>query len=68
MEIESGFPSILDSKREGEDDYSMGGGGGSVFLFDKLTKLTNVSPKIQQFEKKLRKAELCKKGVERGEL
>ena len=28
MEIESGFPSILDSKREGEDDYSMGGGGG----------------------------------------
>ena len=36
MEIESGFPSILDSKREGEDDYSMGG-QGSVFLFDKLT-------------------------------
>ena len=68
MEIESGFPSIFDSKREGEDDYSMGGGGVSVFLFDKLTKLTNVSSKIQQFEKKLRKAKLCKKGVERGEL
>ena len=67
MEIESGFPSILDSKREGEDDYSIGG-GVSVFLFDKLTKLTNVSSKIQQFEKKLRKAKLCKKGVERGEL
>ena len=68
VEIESGLPSILDSKREGEDDFSMGGGGVSVFLFDKLTKLTNVSSKIQQFEKKLRKAKLCKKGVERGEL
>ena len=45
-----------------------GGGGVSVFLFDKLTKLTNVSSKIQQFEKKLRKAKLCKKGVERGQL
>ena len=64
MEIESGFPSILESKREGEDDYSMGGGGVLVFLFDKLLQLTNVSPKIQQFEKKLRKAKLCKKGVE----
>ena len=30
MEIKSGFPSILDSKREGEDDYSMGGGGEGV--------------------------------------
>ena len=69
VEIESGFPSILDSKREGEDDYSMGGGRGvSVLLFDKLTSLTKVSPKIKQFEKKLRKAKLCKKGVERGEL
>ena len=70
VEIESGFPSILDSKREGEDDYSMGGGGRgvSVLLFDKLTSLTKVSPKIKQFEKKLRKAKLCKKGVERGEL
>ena len=28
MEIKSGFPSILDSKREGEDDYSMGGERG----------------------------------------
>ena len=27
MEIESGFPFILDSERQGEDDYSMGGGG-----------------------------------------
>ena len=70
VEIESGFPSILGSKREGEDDYSMGGGGRgvSVLLFDKLTSLTKVSPKIKQFEKKLRKAKLCKKGVERGEL
>ena len=69
VEIESGFPSILDSKREGEDDYSMGGGGGvSVLLFDKLTSLTKVSPNIKQFERKLRKAKLCKKGVERGEL
>ena len=67
MEIESGFPSILDSKREGEDDYLMGG-GVLVLLFDKLTSLTKVSPKIKQFEKKLRKAKLCKKGVERGEL
>ena len=67
VEIESGFPSILDSKREGEDDYLMGG-GVLVLLFDKLTSLTKVSPKIKQFEKKLRKAKLCKKGVERGEL
>ena len=67
MEIESGFPSILGSKREGEDDYLMGG-GVLVLLFDKLTSLTKVSPKIKQFEKKLRKAKLCKKGVERGEL
>ena len=67
MEIESGFPSILDSKREGEDDYLMGG-GVLVLLFDKLTSLTKVSPKIKQFENKLRKAKLCKKGVERGEL
>ena len=37
MEIESGFPFILDSERQGEDDYSMGGGGGLVFLFDMLT-------------------------------
>ena len=68
VEIESGVPSILDSKREGEDDYLMGGRGVSVLLFDKLTSLTKVSPKIKQFEKKLRKAKLCKKGVERGEL
>ena len=68
VEIELGFPSILDSKREGEDDYSIAGGGVSVFLFDKLTSLTKVSPKIKKFEKKLRKAKLCKKGVERGEL
>ena len=71
MEIESGFPSILGSKREGEDDYSMGRGGGrgvSVLLFDKLTSITKVSPNIKQFERKLRKAKLCKKGVERGEL
>ena len=26
VEIESGFPFILDSESEGEDDYSMGGG------------------------------------------
>ena len=45
-----------------------GGGGVSVLLFDKLTSLTKVSPKIKQFENKLRKAKLCKKGVERGEL
>ena len=45
-----------------------GGRGVSVLLFDKLTSLTKVSPKIKQFEKKLRKAKLCKKGVERGEL
>ena len=70
VEIESGFPSILDSKREGEDDFSIGEGGRgvSVLLFDKLTSLTKVSPKIKQFEKKLGKAKLCKKGVERGEL
>ena len=38
MEIESGFPFILDSERQGEDDYSMGGGGVVlVFLFDMLT-------------------------------
>ena len=67
VEIESGFPSILGSKREGEDDYLMVG-GVLVLLFDKLTSLTKVSPKIKQFEKKLRKAKLCKKGVERGEL
>ena len=36
MEIESGFPFILDSERQGEDDYSMGG-GVLVFLFDMLT-------------------------------
>ena len=68
VEIESGFPSILDSKREGEDDYLMGGRGVSVLLFDKLTSLTKVSPKIKKFEKKSRKAKLCKKGVEKGEL
>ena len=52
MEIESGFPSILDSKREGDDDYSMGGGGGvSVLLFDKLTSLTKVSPKINNLKR-----------------
>ena len=67
VEIESGFPSILGSKREGEDDYLMVG-EVLVLLFDKLTSLTKVSPKIKQFEKKLRKAKLCKKGVERGEL
>ena len=50
MEIESGFPSILDSKREGEDDYSMGG-GVSVLLFDKLTSLTKVSPKINNLKR-----------------
>ena len=33
MEIESGFPFILDSESEGEDDYSMGGGGGSVIVW-----------------------------------
>ena len=65
MEIESGFPSILGSKREGEDDYSMVGGGGEEGCQCSITK---VSPKIKQFEKKLRKAKLCKKGVERGEL
>ena len=32
MEIESGFPFILDSESEGEDDYSMGG-GGSVLVW-----------------------------------
>ena len=70
VEIESGFPSILDSKREGEDDFFDGGGGRgvSVLLFDKLTSLTKVSPKIKKFEKKSRKAKLCKKGVEKGEL
>ena len=36
VEIESGFPFILDSERQGEDDYSMGGGVW-VFLFDMLT-------------------------------
>ena len=49
--------------------FSMGGGRGvSVLLFDKLTSLTKVSPKIKKFEKKSRKAKLCKKGVEKGEL
>ena len=67
VEIESGFPFILDSKREREDDYSMGG-GASVLLFDTLALLAKVSPKINQFEKKLRKAKLSKKGVDRGEL
>ena len=57
MEIESGFPFISDGEREGEDDYSMGGGEASV--------LKKVSPKIKQFEKKLRTAKLFKKGVER---
>ena len=51
VEIESGFPSILDSKREGDDDYSMGGGGVSVLLFDKLTSLTKVSPKINNLKR-----------------
>ena len=32
VEIESGFPSILDSEREGEDDYSIGGRGGVSVL------------------------------------
>ena len=68
VEIESGFPFILDSEREGEDDNSMGGGGASVLLFHTLALLAKVSPKINQFEKKLRKAKLSKKGVERGEL
>ena len=39
-----------------------------MLLFDKLTSITKVSPHIKQFERKLRKAKLCKKGVERGEL
>ena len=30
MLIELGFPFILDSKREGDDDYSMGWGGGGL--------------------------------------
>ena len=42
-----------------------GGRGVSVLLFDKLTSLTKVSPKIKKFEKKSRKAKLCK---EKGEL
>ena len=36
MEIESGFPFILESEREGLDNYSIKG-GGLVFLFDMLT-------------------------------
>ena len=63
MEIESGFPFILDSVREGG-----GGGRASGLLFDTLALLAKVSPKINQFEKKLRKAKLSKNGVERGEL
>ena len=44
------------------------GGGASLLLFDTLALLAKLSPKINQFEKKLRKAKLSKKGVEGGEL
>ena len=69
MEIESGFPSILDSEREGEDDYSIGGRGGcQCSCLISWPSPQKFHLKIKQFEKKLRKAKLCKKGVERGEL
>ena len=42
-----------------------GGGEASVLLFDILALFKKVSPKIKQFEKKLRTAKLFKKGVER---
>ena len=33
MEIESGFPFILESEREGLDNYSIKGGGASVLVW-----------------------------------
>ena len=36
-------------------DQGKRGGGGLGLLFDMLTELTKVPPKIKQFEKKLRK-------------